>query len=662
LEAGIGNVVPIYGVNGLTEDHGELVRRFGVESVALGLDADDAGKEKTPEVVAALESLGVTVRILEWPEKDPNELLVKHGPEKTRQIVEELLAPPAVAFVNRAITSPSLIAVPAEGESPASAAATADAIKEESQASQARSRDELTLRSGSRSYEVRGVREARKSATSLRVRVKLVAGEAKVIDAVDLYSARSRGVFLAHAVEAKAGERGEVERDLTELVERIELAVAEQATKPGQSCPIVVEPTAAERAEALAFLRRPDLSDAIVSDMTALGYVGEETNKQIGYLVAISRKLPEPLSMILMSPSGAGKSALAGVLEQLTPPEDVILFSRLTPQALFYMERDALQRKFIVIEERAGSLEADYSIRILQSKKRLVLALPVKDPATGKTQTQVFEILGPAAFFESTTESRLNPENASRCFEGYCDESEVQTRRIHEAQKHAKTAQGGKLLGEREAIVRRHHNAQRLLETVRVEIPYAPLLSFPSAWLRTRRDHLRFLNLIEAIAFLYQHQRERRTEASGGIVIEATVEDYERAYGLAAELLTQTLSDVKRPALEFYGRVRALSERRAAGSRKRLEEVLLTRREIREETGLPDHRVRALLSDLVELEHLEIVAGAIGRTFRYRLSTLSPRPSEKLLAGLLTPEELRRATSPAASRNAPRGFCEVASG
>jgi hypothetical protein len=45
-------------------------------------------------------------------------------------------------------------------------------------------------------------------------------------------------------------------------------------------------------------------------------------------------------------------------------------------------------------------------------------------------------------------------------------------------------------------VIRRHHNAQRLLERVIVFIPYVNHLKFPSRWLRTRRDNERFLCLI----------------------------------------------------------------------------------------------------------------------------------------------------------------------
>ena len=112
-----------------------------------------------------------------------------------------------------------------------------------------------------------------------------------------------------------------------------------------------------------------------------------------------------------------------------------------------------------------------------------------------------------------------------------------------------------------EAIVRRHWNVQRLLEPLPVVIPFATQLSFPSSWMRTRRDHARFLNLIEVSAFLHQYQRVKK---SGAIV--ATVEDYEVAYRLAKSVLTDTLSDLKASVRKTYEHIRKLSLRRTVES------------------------------------------------------------------------------------------------
>ena len=153
------------------------------------------------------------------------------------------------------------------------------------------------------------------------------------------------------------------------------------------------------------FLKRQDLLDQAAREIDALGYVGEETNKRLLYLVAVSRKLEDPLSAIVLGQSGAGKSGLTEVIERLCPPEDVVLLTRLTPQSLYYTEPGFLDRKLVIVEERYGSMEADYSIRVLQSRKKLIAAAPVKDPQTGNMRTKVFTVEARAAFIEATTAS-----------------------------------------------------------------------------------------------------------------------------------------------------------------------------------------------------------------------------------------------------------------
>jgi hypothetical protein len=404
--------------------------------------------------------------------------------------------------------------------------------------------------------------------------------------------------------------------------------IAEKAAKEDVETPVEASTPAmtdGERAEALAFLKRRDLLDQAARDIDLLGFVGEETNKRLLYLVAISRKLPDPLSAIVLSQSGAGKSGLTEVIEKLCPPEDVVLLTRLTPQSLYYVEPGFLDKKLVIVEERYGSMEADYSIRVLQSRKKLIAAAPIKDPATGNMKTKVFTVEARAAFIEATTASSVNHENATRCFELTMDESPEQTRRIHARQRLMRTGRGLELVREAEALTRKHWNAQRLLEPFPVVIPFADKLTFPSSWMRTRRDHARYLNLIEVSAFLHQHQRERQ-----GSAIVAAADDYAVAYGLAAEVLTETLSDLRRPLREAYEAVRGLCQRGEG----------VTRREIREALQLPDSTVRNWLTELVSLEYLEAEGGGAGKTTRYRLTGRGPK--DDVVLGLLSPEELRK--------------------
>ena len=73
---------------------------------------------------------------------------------------------------------------------------------------------------------------------------------------------------------------------------------------------------------ALELLQHPRLLDVIVDDFERCGVVGEETNKLVGYLAAVSRKLEEPLAVLIQSSSAAGKSSLMEAVLAFVPDEE----------------------------------------------------------------------------------------------------------------------------------------------------------------------------------------------------------------------------------------------------------------------------------------------------------------------------------------------------
>ena len=613
IQAGIMTAIPIYGTNGFTADHFDLLKREGVMRVILALDGDMAGRKATAALKEKLTAAGVGVRVMPYPDgvKDPNELLMQAG-KKAADVFARCLA--------NAEPRPT----------PASTPPLVEPVKPPQQPAK---EEGIALERGGVSYK--GQVQSSMSGR-LRVTVKASRGTVFHVDTIDLYSSRSRSEFARRGEKLLGRTLDQIEGDLLALLVEAEKVAADDAEKPVEaSAPQISD---SERAEALALLKRSDLLDQVARDIDTLGYVGEGTNKRLLYLVAVSRKLPDPLSAIVLSQSGAGKSGITEVIEKLTPPEDVVLLTRLTPQSLYYVEPGFLDQKLVIVEERYGSMEADYSIRVLQSRKKLIAAAPVKDPQTGNMKTKVFTVEARAAFIEATTASAVNHENATRCFELSMDESAEQTKRIHERQRLMRTERGLELRRQAEAISRRHWNAQRLLEPLPVVIPYADKLTFPTAWMRTRRDHARFLNLIEVSAFLHQYQRER---SNGAIV--ATVGDYAAAYALAGDLLQDTLADLKAPLRRAHERIQALAEQKGG---------TVSRREIREHLAEPDSTVRRWLADLVELEYLTVVdAGRQGQGKSARYAIADRAAKEEQILGLLTPEQLETATSPETAKS-----------
>src|SRR3970282_878511 len=104
----------------------------------------------------------------------------------------------------------------------------------------------------------------------------------------------------------------------------------------------------------------------------------------------------------------------------------------------------------------------------------------------------------------------------NRCLVLGVDESREQTQAIHRLQRDKRTLEGLFRKARREELTKLHHNAQGLLRPLDVLNPYAQLLTFPDQATRTRRDHEKYLTLIDTIALLHQYQRQVQvTERDG---------------------------------------------------------------------------------------------------------------------------------------------------
>ena len=287
-------------------------------------------------------------------------------------------------------------------------------------------------------------------------------------------------------------------------------------------------------------LKAPDLLTRIGQDLTRCGLVGEETNKLVAYLAALSRKLEKPLAVMIQSSSAAGKSALMDAVLAFLPEEERMKYSAMTGQALFYMGQTDLKHKVLAIVEEEGASQAAYALKLLQSEGELTIASTGKDAVTGKLETKEYHVEGPVMIMLTTTAIDLNEELLNRCLMLSIDEGRAQTQAIHARQRDQRTVQGLLAKADRHALFALHQNAQRLLQPLAVVNPYAQHLTFVDDRTRTRRDHEKYLTLIDSLALLHQYQRPIQTVPHGEHVIryvEVTLEDIATANQLAHEVL-----------------------------------------------------------------------------------------------------------------------------
>jgi hypothetical protein len=308
------------------------------------------------------------------------------------------------------------------------------------------------------------------------------------------------------------------------------------------------------RREAREMLLDRHLFGQVVADVAALGVAGESKLTAAVYAVGTSRLLSGPLAAIVRGPSASGKSYIVEQTSRLFPPEAIIHATQMTPQALFHMPRGGLANKFIVAGERSRleedvRAEATRALREVLSTGRLSKLMPVKGEG-GVIQTELIEQEGPIAYVETTTLSRIFEEDANRCLLLATDEQPKQTRKIIQA---AAAAGRGPSLGRVEAIIAKHHAAQRMLQTLPVVVPFADRLGerFPDDRVESRRAFGHVLHTVQAVALLHQLQRDRSESGE----LKAHPLDYQLAVRLLSDALGPALGGVSAPAKRFWGKL-----------------------------------------------------------------------------------------------------------
>jgi hypothetical protein len=350
--------------------------------------------------------------------------------------------------------------------------------------------------------------------------------------------------------------------------------------------------------------------------------------------------------VLIQSRSAAGKSTLQDAVLSLVPDEDYIKYTRVTDQALFYKDEDSLVNKILAIEEAEGMGGAAYSIRNIQSAKKITVAATGKDAATGKMRTEEYTVRGPVCVMITTTQTDVDQETASRFIFLTIDESAAMTEAIHKMQREAETLEGLVTSRRQEGIIAKHHTAQRMLKPLAVVNPFSKYLSYPNHSLRSRRDHKKYLGLIRGVAYLHQYQREVKTvEVEGKPVeyIEVTLEDIETANQLANEVLGQSMDELAKPSRSLLSMIYKMAAEVAAKQDCPVDEVFFTRRMVREYTDWTDWQVKTHIRQLEDLEYITARIGAKGKEYSYVLNYQGQaEESDRCYLNLTTVDEIKR--------------------
>src|ERR1051326_34936 len=651
------NVIAAFGINGFTDEMFEAMKACGTSRVLIAYDRDESGDAAAKKLAAQLAAESIACQRLMFPRMlEANDYarsvqpaaqafaLARRSAEWIAGRKQATIIPqPQIAATPNAPTraivhdekpaAPSLAAEPQSIEAPATPAREIEDVSS------------LDFTRGDRHYRVRGL-DRNLSYAQMKTIVRVARDEHVFVDQLDFVSARQRTTFIKQASIDIGVKEEIVKNDLASIYRQLEVLqekVITQTMQPKEAAPRLTDE---EMRDAMQLLCSPDLLERVVIDYDRCGTVGERTNKLVAYLAATSRLLDEPLAIIIQSSTAAGKTKLMDAVLDFMPDEQRIRYSAMTGQSLFYFEGKELKHKILAVSEEEGAERASYALKLLQSEGQLTIASTGKDLQSGRLVTQEYRVEGPVMIFLTTTSVEIDEELLNRCIVLTVDEDREQTRAIHRLQREAETLDGIIAREERQNIMRVHRNAQRLLRPLRVVNPFARALTFVDARTRTRRDHMKYLTLIRAVALVHQHQRPRKTfEHRGRTIdyIEVEPNDIAIANELAHEVLGRSLDELPpqtRRMLELLDEMVKSECARLAVARI---DYRFTNRRVRELTGWTEFQVRTHLHKLIAFEYVLVHRAGRGQSFVFELVYEGGgKDGRHFLPGLLDVEKLTK--------------------
>jgi hypothetical protein len=497
---------------------------------------------------------------------------------------------------------------------------------------------EVLFNMGKRAYRIRGLAK-NMSYEQLKVNVMVSLDDQYHLDTIDMYSSKARAGYIKQSAIELGVSDNTIKKDLGQILVKLE-ELQEQQIKskldPAEQPEATLSET--ESTEALELLKSPDLLNRITDDLTTSGIVGEDTNKLAAYLGCVSRKLDKPLAIIIQSTSAAGKSTLMDSVIALMPESDKVQYSAMTGQSLFYMGETSLKNKILAIAEEEGAHNASYALKLLQSEGKITIASTGKDEATGNMETKEYTVEGPVMLFMTTTAIDIDEELLNRCLVLTVNETRQQTEAIHQIQRQSFTLDGLKADTQKQHITRTHQNAQSLIRPLKVVNPYADQLTFMSNKTRTRRDHMKYLNLINTIALIHQYQRTVRTY--GEIqYIEVKISDIEWANKLAHKILGRTLDELPPQSRCLLEKIKQMVDEACGKESLAKSDYRFSRRQIREYTRWSDSQLKTHCARLSDFEYLIVHRGGRGQSLVYELA-YDGVDNQKHMMGLIDVKQL----------------------
>jgi energy-coupling factor transporter ATP-binding protein EcfA2 len=607
-----GEVLALYGTNGLTPEHVHAIQQLPqLEEIILFFDGDEAGREANEKHGQFLQELlpNITISTVETLEdEDINSIAQGHETEIFTQLLKER---------KPFLFSSDIKLVPMVGEIENNQKTTEKekmqpVVAELSSQLNTTNANNIRYTTETAHYQIKG--GIRKDLDSLKVTLVIeelssfggAGGGQKSRNKLDLYEDKQTEKIARESAEKLDLRADIIENDLNILTDLLDKYRESNTLQTEEETQKVIIPQE-EKDKCYQFLKTPNLLQNINELIGKSGVVGEEKNRLFLFGIASTYKMENTLHALIQGTSGSGKTHLLATIMDFMPPEDTINLTRVTESSFYNYGEHELSNKLIGMEDFDGLEEkAELAFRELMSKGEISSSTSGKNEHTGQISAYVKTVFGPIASLSATTKGEIYEDNMSRCFLISVDESSEQTQRIIQYQNQRAAGR----INKKEEINKRDflRNCMRLLQPLEVINPFADKIDLPKEAHKIRRLNDLFQSYVKQITLLNQYQRSR---ASTGELI-TDKEDVKTAIEIMFDSIILKVDELDGSLRDFYEKLKKYIV--AKGKSYEFEQ-----REIRQEFRISKTQMHRHINNLLELEYIVKTYVSTRNTFHYKI-------------------------------------------
>ncbi|AMO20673.1 CHC2 zinc finger domain-containing protein [Flavobacterium columnare] len=595
------NVLALYGVNGLTEQHIQAIKELKqLEEIIFFFDGDKPGEDAILKYCEQLDSslnkgelakqtLNFKLKItkVQTPEnEDINSLTVNYSFEALLQLLQE----------RKILKTTSQEEV--KSQKPLAISKT---NLKQNQTLNLKQMNPLIYQNDKIKLEVLG-KISSKDLSEMRVTLAIYN-----LQKIEYPSRQNLNLYNDDQVEKvirKVAEKLELgTRIINEAVQKLIVQLENYRQNATKKEKVAVRYplrllTDADIQEALEWLKDPNLKEKLIQILEQTGLVGEGKNGLFLYLILLSHKMKKTLHAVVQGTSGSGKSHLvSGVADCMYDQNKIKRFTRVTDKSFYNYGEFDLVNTGIILEDYDGlSEEAELAWRELQSNEKLSSSVSQKNEQTGDIKTGEKYVFGPIASLVTTTKFRMYEDNESRVFIIAIDESDAQTERVLAYM--AKKA-SGEITPEMETKNKRIlQNICYLLQPYNVKNQYR--LELPVNVKHRRRLTQMLHDFIAQVTLLNQFMRQKDIDN----YLVTQIEDLEIAVDLMFNSIVIKADELDGILRQFYENLKKYIEDKAKKIGKKPSDVDFTQREIRQHFNVSKTQMQRYVDELEQLEYI----------------------------------------------------------